>query len=158
MFNYRVWRLRGGERKKEGRQCPWQRARGVGEGGREGKLLQGVTKDWKAGIQVRSGMKEKRTTIILGEDALDMSDELIMRTEIYFSLQKKTHKKLAAPRIHYLHSWLSCFNISSYFLYKQSCNIKGNRSNLGDSNKNLLSANRYYLFPVKVKKIIIKKF
>lgn len=45
MFNYRVWRLGGGERKKEGRQCPWQRARGVGEGGREGKLLQGVTKD-----------------------------------------------------------------------------------------------------------------
>lgn len=31
-----------------------------------------------------------------------MSDELIMRTEIYFSLQKKY--QLAAPKIHYLHS------------------------------------------------------
>lgn len=31
--------------KKEGRQCPWQRARRVGERGREGKLLQGVREE-----------------------------------------------------------------------------------------------------------------
>lgn len=32
----------GGEGKKDGRQCSWQRARRVSEGGKEGKLLQGV--------------------------------------------------------------------------------------------------------------------
>lgn len=83
-------------------------------------------------------MKEKRTTIILGEDALDMSDELIMRTEIYFSLQKK-NTNLQHPKFTICIADFPVSNISSYFLYKQPCIIKGNRSNLGDSNTKIYS-------------------
>lgn len=83
------------------------------------------------------------------KDASGMSHEFIIRFETYISLQKNTD--LQNPRANICITDFPVSNVSTCFLYKQSCNIKGNGSTLGDLNTEVYSQQIITFYFVKGK-------